>query len=578
MATVIEVKNATVALRPVLEHDIDIPMRDGANLKANLFRPEEAGRYPVLITLGPYSKDIHFSQHRLEAWESMTRDNPQILEASSGKWMVFETPDPEIWVPQGYVVIRIDSRGAAKSPGMLDANSPAEFRDFHDAIEWAGVQPWSNGKVGLLGISYYACGQWMVAALRPPHLRAILPWQGTSDFYRGRTRQGGMFCDGFVGGWWNRIVNKQHGNPDCELTDMVSGERITGPASLDEAERAGNRVDYIDNVLAHPLCDAWYQERIPDLSKIEIPTFVIANWGGLGLHLRGTIRGFMDIASREKWLKVQTGSYFATFFLPESVALQRKFFDHFLKGADNGWEAEPRVEVTVRGADDGTRRIIQDTQWPIARTEWTKLHLDASDNNLAWSAPGGGATATYSATGEGVAFTSAPIERDLELAGPIAARLQVSSSVADMDLFATLRAFGPDGDEATFVAADEPRMPLSQGWLRVTQRKTDPRRSSDYQPFHAHDQHQPLTPGEVYEIDIEIWPASIALPAGSTISLILAGLDFERPGASGRLRGSGPFTHADPRDRPPERHSGEHTIHTGGDRDSYLLVPVIPAG
>ncbi len=560
----------------LLEHDIDIPMSDGALLKANLFHPDDRGTYPVLMTFGPYSKDIHFSTHRQASWDSMIEDNPEILDASSGKWMVFETPDPEVWVPHGYVVIRVDSRGAAKSPGKLDANSPQEFADFHDAIEWAAVQPWSNGKVGLLGISYYACGQWMVAASRPPHLAAILPWQGTCDFYRGRTRQGGIFCDGFIGRWWGRIVKaRQHGNGECKLVDMISGAPVTGPESLSEAELAANREEYIDNILAHPLNDEWYQARSGDLSKVQIPALVVANWGGLGLHLRGVIRGFMDIASEEKWLKVQSGSYFATFFAPPSVALQRKFFDRYLKDEDNGWESEPKVEVSIRTPGDGVKRITTSGEWPLAGTDWTRLYLDASDNGLAEAAPGEEAEASYQAMDAGVIFRSAPLSQDTELAGPVKARLAVSSDCADMDLFATLQAYGPDGEEATFFAADEPKMPLSQGWLRVTQRKLDPARSSEFQPFHAHDQRQPLTPGEIYEIDVEIWPTSIALPAGSVITLSLAGRDFERPGAEGPEKGSGPFLHGET-DRPPERFSGRHTIHTGGPgRESYLLLPVI---
>ncbi len=571
----VEVKNKG-AHGVVLDRDVDIPMRDGARLKANLFRPDDEGRYPVLMTFGPYSKDIHFSQHRLASWDSMIHDNPEILQASSGKWMVFETPDPEVWVPHGYVVIRVDSRGAAKSPGKLDVNSPQEFMDFHDAIEWAAAQPWCNAKVGLLGISYYACGQWMVAASRPPHLAAILPWQGTSDFYRGRTRQGGIFCDGFIGMWWGRIVKaRQHGNPDCPLEDMVGGERITGPESLSADQLAANREEYIENILAHPLNDEWYQARSGDLSKIEIPALVVANWGGLGLHLRGAIRGYMDMASREKWLKVQSGSYFATFFAPASVVLQRRFLDRYLKDLDNGWENEPRVEISIRAPGDKVKRIATSTQWPLAETQWTRFHLDASTNRLARSAPGEEATASYQATEAGVTFRSAPLDRETELAGPVMARLAVSSEVEDMDLFATLQAIGPDGEESTFCAADEPKMPLSQGWLRVTQRKLDAARSSEFQPFHAHDERQPLNPGEIYEIDLEIWPTSMALPAGSVITLTLAGRDFERPGASGPQKGSGPFTHNGPTDRPPERFSGRHTIHTGGGRECYLLLPVI---
>jgi uncharacterized protein len=559
----------------VLDKNVAVPMRDGASLRANVFRPGAGGKFPVIVTLGPYGKDVHLSQFMPEAWEALRRRHPEILEASSCKYLVFETPDPEMWVPAGYVVVKLDSRGAGKSPGRLDVNSPAEFRDFHDAIEWAGTQPWSNGKVGLLGISYYAAGQWMIAAERPPHLAAMLPWQGTYDFYRDRTRQGGILGSGFLRRWWNRsVLRNQHGNPDTPLTDIDTGERNTGPENLPPEALAANREDYIGNLLARPLNGPWYEERSARLERIEIPALVVANWGGLGLHLRGTILGYLGIASREKWLKVQSGSYFLTFLQPQNVALQRRFFDRYLKGMANGWEGEPVVEVEVRAADDTVKRLARDAQWPLSGTRWTCFYLDASGLTLDSAAPDKAASASYAALGEGLTFSTAPLERDLEFAGPINAKLWVSSSADDMDIFATLRAFDPQGKEITFFSAVEPRSPVSQGWLRVSQRKLDPRRSTEWQPWHTHDEAQKLEAGEIVEVDVEIWPASLALPAGHRLALTLQGRDFERPGEPGPQKGSGWFLHDDPRDRPPASFAGTHTVYSGGGRDSWLLLPL----
>jgi uncharacterized protein len=560
----------------ILDKDTAVPMRDGASLRANVFRPGTPGRFPVLMTLGPYGKDVHLSQFMPEAWEALKRRHPEILRASSCKYLVFETPDPEVWVREGYVVVKVDSRGAGKSPGRLDVNSPAEFRDFHDAIEWAGVQPWSSGKVGLLGISYYAAGQWMIAAERPPHLAAILPWQGTYDLYRDRTRQGGILGNGFLDRWWNRsVLRNQHGNAESPLTDIDTGGRNTGPASLSREQLAANRADYVAELRARPLNGPWYEERSGRLERVEVPALVVANWGGLGLHLRGTILGWCGIGSRDKWLKVQSGSYFLTFLLPESVALQRRFFDRHLRGVANGWENEPRVEVAVRAPDDTVRRVVADTAWPLGDTKWTRLYLDASDSTLGASPPRVDAAASYAATGEGLTFSTAPLERALEFAGPITAKLWVSSSTDDMDVFATLRAFGPDGREATFFGAVEPKAPVSQGWLRVSHRKLDPRRSTEWQPWHTHDALQMLTPAEICEIEVEIWPASLALPAGWRLALTLQGVDFQRPGEPGAQRGSGWFLHDDAEDRPPSRYHGRHSVHTGPSRAAHLLLPVL---
>ena len=559
----------------VLDHDVDVPLRDGAIIKANVFRPQGEGRFPVLMTFGPYGKDIHFSENSPGPWEDITKNHPDVFRDSSGKYMAFETPDPEAWVTHGYVVVRVDSRGAAKSPGRLDVNSPTEFRDFYDAIEWAGVQPWSNGKVGLVGISYYACSQWYVASLKPPHLAAILPWQGTYDFYRGRTRQGGLFCSGFVRRWWGNVCRKQHGNAESPFRDMFTGERVTGTLVLSEEDRRANREEYVDNVLAHPLLDDWYAARSGDMTKIDIPAFVVANFGGLGLHLRGTIEGWRWISSKDKWLKIQRGSYFVSFFMPRNVALQRKFFDRYLKGIDNGWEKEPRVEIEVRSTDDGIARTVRDTSYPLTNTRAEKLHLDAGLKTLIKAAPVSGSSATCPVMSSGFTFATKPLEHDMEIAGPIKARVCMSSSTPDMDLFATIRAYDPSGREATFFASDEPAFPVSMGWLRGTHRKLDPVRSSDWIPYHTHDEYQPLNPGEIHAFDIEIWAASIALPKGSVLTLTLAGRDFEREGATGTHRGSGPFVHADPIDRPPEKFSGELTIHSGPGRESWLQLPAI---
>jgi uncharacterized protein len=562
--------------RMVLDKDVAVPMRDGAALRANVFRPDVPGRFPVLMTLGPYGKDVHLSQFMPEAWEALKRRHPEILRASSCKYLVFETPDPEVWVREDYVVVKIDSRGAGKSPGRLDVNSPAEFRDFYDAIEWAAAQPWSSARVGLLGISYYAAAQWMIAAERPPHLAAILPWQGTYDFYRDRTRQGGILGNGFLNRWWNRsVLRNQHGNGESPLTDIDTGGRNTGSETLSPAELAANRVDYIAELRARPLNGPWYEERSGRLERVQLPALVVANWGGLGLHLRGTILGWCGIGSRDKWLKVHSGSYFLTFLLPESVALQRRFFDRYLKGAANGWEDEPKVEVAVRAADDTVERTVTDRAWPLSATKWTRLYLDARASTLGASAPTTAASASYAATGDGLTFSTPPLERALEFAGPIKARLWVSSSTDDMDVFATLRAFAPDGREATFFSAVEPKAPVSQGWLRVSHRKLDAARSREWQPWHTHDELQMLEPGAVYAIDVEIWPASLALPAGWRLALTLQGVDFQRPGDPGAQRGSGWFLHDDAEDRPPERFHGIHGIHTGPAHPAHLLLPAL---
>jgi predicted acyl esterase len=193
---------------------------------------------------------------------------------------------------------------------------------------------------------------------------------------------------------------------------------------------------------------------------------------------------------------------------------------------------------------------------------------------LSANAPAVASKANYEALSASVTLRSAPFDEDTEFTGPVAAKLFVSTSTADMDLFLTLRVFDPDGAEVTFVGANDPKAPISQGWLRVSHRKSE--RSRPYKPYHPHDERWPVRPGEVYEVDVEIWPTSIVVPAGYRLALTIGGKDFERPDVEGLMKGSGLFLHDDPADRPDDLFGGIDTIHTGGDRSSYLLMPLVP--
>ena len=370
----------------IFDKDVPITAGDGNVLRANIFRPVVAGRYPVILSHGVYGKDIHFADGYKPQWESLTKVYPGLVgEGSTGRFLRWETCDPERFVPDGYVVVQVDSRGTGKSPGFLDPRGPREMQDYYDCIEWAGTQSWSNGKVGLLGISYYAFTQWAVAALKPPHLAAICPWEGFTDYYRDSTHQGGIFSNVFTTAWWPRqVLVNQYGNAATTHRDRDTGERTTGGPALSEAQLAANRSDYPGDLARHTLADEWYRERTPELSRITVPVLSAGNWGGPGLHLRGNIEGFLGVASEHKWLSLHTGTHWESFYLPQYVALQKRFFDWALKGIDNGWRDEPPVRLEVRRPDGD--RIVSTTrferEFPPARTKWTKVHLDAASRRL----------------------------------------------------------------------------------------------------------------------------------------------------------------------------------------------------
>ena len=553
----------------MVERDVQILMSDGTPLCANVFRPARPGPWPVLMALGAYGKDVHFEDAYNPQWKVLKQIYPGLdQDGSSGRYLRWEVVDPERWVPDGFVVIQVDSRGTGKSPGYLDPFSPLETRDYYECIEWAGVQPWSNGKVGLIGVSYLAIKQWQVAALRPPHLAAIVPWEGSSDLFREGSSHGGILSNGFTDAWWPRqVLSNQYGSGESAHRDRDTGERTTGPALNADVLR-GSRADHPQERRQHKLFDAWHQERCARLESIEVPLLSAANWGGPGMHLRGNFEGWQRAGSADKWLFAHIGTHYESFYLPHYVELQKRFFNHFLRDEPNGWPDEPRVQLAIR-RPDGTATLRQEREWPLARTHWMRWYLQADGTSLSMQASQASSEVSYRAMQDSISFSTPPFEVDTEFTGPAALRLWVSSSTVDMDVFAVLRVLDPQGQECTFVGAHE-RVPMAMGWLRASHRKLDPLQSLPYRPYHAHDELQPLTPGEVVPLDLEIWPTSMVFPKGYRLVLTLQGHDFV-------VTPTGRLLHNCPQDRSAGVMDGINTVHTGADYASYLLMPHIPA-
>jgi predicted acyl esterase len=563
-----------------IERDVPIPMDDGLVLEADVYRPLTDAPVPVIMTSGPYGKGVAFQDHYRLMWQWLINKHPDLLSGSTRSFLTWETVDPEIWVSWGYAVVRVDSRGSGRSPGYLDIFSLRERHDYYNAIEWAGTQPWSNGKVGLNGISYYAVTQWQVAALQPPHLAAMIPWEGAADMYRDWYRHGGILSNKFMETWYPRQIGfLQHGNSEGPQDHWMKS-RSTGPETHSKWELDLNRADNLANARAREMDGEWYRDRSPDWSKVIVPFISAANWAGFGLHPRGNFEAFVQAASSQKWLEAHPGRHEEWFYLPFGMGLQKRFFDCYLKGEENGWEKEPKVWLNLRRPFSEKYELRKENEWPLANTRWTKLFLNAGHAALSWVAQQNASSTVFDANGDGICFRSAPLEQEIEITGPLALRLHISSSTTDADLFVTLQAFDPDGREVDFQGTIDPHTPLAQGWLRASHRKIDVKKSLSYRPYHTHDDKQPLEPSRIYEVDIEIWPTCIVLPKGFVIALNIAGKDFERPGGDSnpafRSRGSGPWLHDDLYDRPPRIFGGQTTIYTGPEHEAFLLVPVIP--
>ncbi len=566
-----------------VDWDIPIKMDDGVVLRADIFRPVKEGKYPGILSYGPYAKGLAFQDGYPSAWERMATKHPDVTAGSSNLYQSWEVVDPEKWVPHDYVCVRVDSRGAGCSPGFIDHFSPRETKDFYDCIEWAGVQHWSNGKVGLNGISYYGINQWHVASLQPPHLAAMCIWEGAADWYRDMTHHGGIVCT-FWENWYDmQVKTVQYGCGERGKRSRVHGELVCGPELLSDSELAKNRTDFGNAIRAHPLDDDYHKARAAVWSKVTVPLFTAANWGGQGLHPRGNFEGFVRAASKQKWLEAHGIEHWTHFYTDYGREQQLRFFDYFLHGKKAGWEKQPKVLLQVR--HPGEKFVPRaESEWPLKRTKWTKFYLDPVSMVLSGKKSSKAAKLKFEAMGDGLTFLTAPMEKETEITGPSALKLFVSSSTRDADLFIVLRVFSGDMKEIVFQGAIDPHTPIAQGWLRASHRKLDKKLSTPYRPYHTHDQKQPLKKGEVVELDIELWPSSIVVSKGYRVAVSVRGKDYEYGGGSGgklsnfknELKGCGPFLHNDPKDRPMDEFGGETTLHFGDRRAPYVLLPVIP--
>ena len=565
-----------------IDWNVPITMDDGLVLRADIFRPVKDGRYPVILSYGPYAKNLAFQDGYPSAWQRMAEKHPDVTAGSSNLYQSWEVVDPEKWVPRDYACVRVDSRGAGCSPGFIDHFSPRETKDFYDCIEWAGVQPWSNGKVGLNGISYYGINQWHVASLQPPHLAAMCIWEGAADWYRDMTHHGGILST-FWENWYDmQVKTVQYGAGERGKRSRVHTELVCGPETLPESELIKNRAEFGAEIASHPMDDDYHKSRSPKWDKITTPLFSAANWGGQGLHPRGNFEGFVRAAAKQKWLEAHGIEHWTHFYTDYGREQQLRFFDRFLHGKKDGWAKQPKVLLQVRHIDKFVPRA--ENEWPLKRTRWTKFYLDPSTMTLTPTKPSGPLQLKFAAMGDGLIFLTPPLAKETEITGPSALKLFVSSSTPDADIFVVLRVFTGDLKEIVFQGAIDPHTPVAQGWLRASHRKLDKKLSKPYRPYHTHDQKQPLKKDQPVELDIEVWPTSIVVPAGYRVGLSVRGKDYEYGGASGgklsnfknELKGCGPFLHDDPRDRPSAIFDGTTSLHFGRGKAPYLLLPVIP--
>jgi len=540
----------------IVEKDVAIPLRDGSVLCADIFRPDNGGeKLPILLITGPYQKD--------KLWVP-----PPDLEEKANPYMNWECANPLWWCPRGYALVRVDSRGSGKSLGQSDPSSYQEAVDTYDAIEYVAKQPWSNGNVGCLGISYHANFQWRVASLQPPSLKAIMPWEGRADQYRDQAYHGGIFASGFLVQWWY----------------LQAAHHLLGKPNEYNPEAFNN--NQLWNYMRNDLDSEFWRLKSARWDKITVPMYSVGNWGGHGLHLRGNTEGYLCAASKHKKLRIHTGSHYHPFHAEEARIEQLRWFDYWLKDIDTGIMDEPPVKLEIRTGGTLKRYPFRtENEWPLARTQWTKFYLQPTrdkpatgvkpvEGKITTTPPIKSSKITYPASPggrhahggrTGVSFETAPMKANTEITGPIVLNIWVSSTSEDMDIMATLRNIDARGrDVPELGQRGEPTECITKGWLRASHRKLDKEKSLPYRPYHAHDERWLLKKGEIVECQVEIISTCIVLKKGHKLRLDISTRDGHA---------SAHFTHY----HADYNAEAFNTIHCRKDKPAYLLLPIIPA-
>jgi hypothetical protein len=553
----------------IFDRDVQLTMRDGTNIYTDVFRPAMEGRYPGLVGWSPYGKEIGGQ------WLDDIRGRSGVPLERVSELQRFEGPDPAFWTCNGYVVLNPDPRGVSMSEGNISYWGRQMAEDGYDFIEWAAKQPWSNGNLGMAGNSWLAVSQWFIAAEQPPHLAAIAPWEGFSDHFRDASNRGGI--------------------PMPQFPEMII-QTLSGNGLIEDQPRM---------IIEQQFMTPYWEGKKARLERIKIPAYVVASFTN-GAHTHGTFEGFRQISSGDKWLRVHNNNEWQDFHTPENEQDLLKFFNHYLKGVDNGWERTPKVRLSVLdpGRDDIVNRVEE--AWPLARTKFRKLYLDGSKNLR--DAGAGSATQLSNDANTGETNFTYTFDKDTELTGYMKLRLWVEAEGNDdMELAVGVEKLDKDGKELPRLQGEGRVAPVvASGFLRVSQRALDPSRSTESEPYLLNDREEKLSPKQIVPVDISIWPVAMLYHAGEKLKLTVAayrplpdmyigfgaykvpvpanggtftpGTQVPMLQLGGTPDTSPAYVKAQQVKAPEARNRGRHILHVGGKYDSYLLVPEIPAG
>jgi len=506
----------------ICEQDVPVKLRDGAKIYCDIYRPKDMTNIPALVSWSFYGKRPGES---LSEWQIMGVPPGTVSTMSK-----FESPDPGYWCKNGYAVANVDSRGAGRSDGDVNVMDYTDGEDGYDFVEWLAAQWWCNGKIGMAGNSAVAMTQWRIAAECPPHLACIAPWEGSGDIYRQSVYEGGI--------------------PALSFNEFVVSS-VTGPSGID---------DVVENARKYPFFNEYWAAKVPKYENIRIPVYATACWNHF--HLPGSFEGFRKIKSTRKWMRAHREFEWPDAYNPDNLEELKRFYDRYLKDIHNGWELMPRFRLEVEDVFDLNYQHNRPEQaFPLKRTEYKKLYLDAARKNLSWEAVPNEAHVGYDAQ-TGLANFDIKFEEDTEITGYMILRLWVEAKGHnEMDLFVNIQKLSTTGEWLPVFVLGEPH-PGTWGKMRVSRRALDEKQSTSYLPVQAHNKDEKLSPGQIVPVDIAIVPSSRIWHKGQSLRVQI----------SGRYIREGWF---EPLTWETDN-KGEHVIHCGGKYDSYLQIPYIP--
>ena len=534
------------------ERHVSIPVGAGFTLDAEVFRPDAPGQFPIILGAHPYSQADQIA--------------PMMPVGQGAKRGHIEMGDYNFYVRRGYVQVVLNLRGTGRSGGFFDHCGPGTIEDVRDAIEWLAQQPWCDGNVGMLGLSYFSIIQKRVAALAPPSLKAVFCPYGVTDMYRDWHYHGGIIAyDQFLR-WVNKPDNmrldprgaREHlGEEEYQSRLAVAQadpELLAVPgfaAALAAPDRGRN--PFIICILLNHIWGSYFKERaLPEGASITVPAYLGSCWGIYGLHLPGDVRSWAQFAGPKK-LTIGPPVYLdRPFYQYQSESL--RWFDHWLKGNDTGLLEEPPVQVFL----DGSGRWKSGVSWPLPETRWETFYLHENEL-LSEHEPF--LNAGYSTFGdspfarEGLTFTTPPILEQTEICGPIVLNLHASTTGTDVLWFTSLWHVAEDGTERL----------LTRGWLRGSQGELDTAASTPWQPVYTHTERKALVPNHRYLFSIEVRPYGILLTTGERLRLKIRCADDEKPANHLHAIGAGHVL---------SQESTRVTVYHDADHPSHLLLPI----